>query len=133
MLPSQPWLPGVNFDGLVWEWHNDTGNFPNLSIDTSPGVPTWLVSRPDGVVPSVGAITPGHWYQVVFVIKWSTGSDGYMKVSIDGTQVVNYTGFTITAAEGQPYVQFGWYSDIGTPPIGTSLSQLGGITREILP
>ena len=61
-----------------------------------------------------------RWVPVEYDIKWSYGSDGYLRVSIDGNQYLNYSWATVFANDGDPYVQFGFYSRLGA-----------GLTNEV--
>ena len=52
----------------------------------------------------------GRWYSWRIQLKWSSGSDGFLKWWLDGQQLANWTGPTMNVGEGSPYLQFGFYS-----------------------
>jgi hypothetical protein len=53
----------------------------------------------------------------------------YIRWFIDGTKWLDYSGPTCFPGDGDPYLQFGYYSFTGA---GTNYSQFGGITRAAL-
>jgi hypothetical protein len=132
-LPSQTFLP-VWFTGVLWEFHTNTASGHALTIDvTSTPQPCFRIMRHTGG----GGATPyytdslllNHWYQVAIEVKWSLGPDGYIRWFIDGTKWLDYSGATCFPGEGDPYLQFGYYSFTGA---GTNYSQFGGISRVVL-
>ena len=56
-----------------------------------------------------------RWFPVVMDLKYSAGSDGYLRVEIDGTQYLNYSGPT-WYNDGEPVMNFGWYRRMGHGP-----------------
>jgi|SRR5271165_310794 len=134
-LPTQTILSQW-FCGLLWEFHTGTSAGHNLSLDvTSSPVapqPCFKIMRDTG-----GGATPyytdslifNHWYHVMIQVKWSLGSDGYIRWFIDGTKWLDYSGATCFPGDGDPFIQFGYYSFTGA---GTNYSQFGGITRVAL-
>jgi hypothetical protein len=131
-LPTQTFLPHY-FCGVLWEFHTTRSSGHNLAIDvTSAPQPCFKFIRDTG-----GEATPyytdslilNHWYQVVIEIKWSLGSDGYIRWFMDGTKWLDYSGATCFPGDGDPYLQFGYYSFTGA---GTNYAQFGGITRVAL-
>jgi Polysaccharide lyase/Fibronectin type III domain len=51
-----------------------------------------------------------RWYSWRIQIKFSSGSDGFIKWWLDGQLLADWPGATI-APGGRPYLQFGFYSD----------------------
>ena len=51
----------------------------------------------------------GRWYSWRIQLKWSSGSDGFLKWWLDGQQLANWTGPTMNVGDS-PYLQFGFYS-----------------------
>ena len=132
-LPTQTFLPDW-FCGVLWEFHTNTSSGHALAIDvTSTPQPCFRIMRNTGG----GEATPyytdslilNHWYHVVVEVKWSLGPDGYIRWFIDGTKWLDYSGATCFPGDGDPYLQFGYYSLTGA---GTNYSQFGGITRVAL-
>ena len=134
-LPTQT-IISQWFCGLLWEFHTLTSSGHNLSLDvTSSAVapqPCFKIMQDTG-----GGATPyytdplifNHWYHVMIQVKWSLGSDGYIRWFIDGTKWLDYSGATCFPGDGDPYLQFGYYSFTGA---GNNYSQFGGITRAAL-
>lgn len=71
-------------------------------------------------------LTFDHWYHVNYQVKWSEGADGVLKVTIDGTTYMNFSGATWWSADGLPFWNFSWYSDVAG--VGVSEVQYAGIT-----
>jgi hypothetical protein len=55
------------------------------------------------------AIQYDRWYRFKWEIKYSTGADGYVKMWMDGVQVVNHAGPSIEPGSGLA-MQVGYYS-----------------------
>jgi Polysaccharide lyase len=129
-LPPQTFLSDW-FCGLLWEFHTNTSSGHNLSIDvTETPQPCFKIMRDigGGATPYyTSALTFNHWYQVIVQVKWSLGSDGYIRWIIDGRNWLDYSGATCFPGGGDPYLQFGYYSSTGA---GTNYSQFGGITKR---
>ncbi|MBL7743699.1 MAG: heparin lyase I family protein [Chitinophagaceae bacterium] len=51
-------------------------------------------------------VTPNVWYHMRWEIKWSTGSDGYVRLYMDDVLYYSYTGVTADAT-GTPYWKVG--------------------------
>ena len=56
------------------------------------------------------ALVYGRWYSWRIRLKWSSGSDGFIKWWLNGRLLADWTGPTIGATDGGPYLQFGFYS-----------------------
>ena len=129
-LPAQT-FPGVFFSGLLWELHTQATQAHSIQIDTShfgtPTAPYWkfYIQNDSGgsnvkTYYSSSPITLGAWHQVVLQAKWSTGTDGFIQWFVDGVCWANYTGQTYWSSFGKPYLQFGYYSQLG-----------GGLTNQV--
>ena len=60
------------------------------------------------------ALTFNAWHHFTIKVRWSLGSDGFYQAFLDGTPYQNFTGPTVYAADnGTPFLQFGFYADIG--------------------
>jgi hypothetical protein len=134
-LPTQTFLPHW-FCGVLLEFPTKRSSGHCLAIDvTSTPQPCFKIIRDTGG--TGGEAKPyytdplilDHWYQVVMEVKWSWGSDGYIRWFIDGTKWLDFSGATCFPGDGDPYLQFGYYSFTGA---GTNYSQFGGITRVAL-
>jgi len=106
--------------GLLWEFHTQSDSGHHLAIDgrQSDGGPRLHFGR------YMAPWTPGssyqhyydpaklrydHWYDCRLQIKWSSGSDGFLKFWLDGALLVDFSGSTIKSGE-QGYLQFGDYA-----------------------
>jgi hypothetical protein len=56
------------------------------------------------------ALVYGRWYSWRIQLKWSSGSDGFIKWWLNGRLLADWSGPTIGASDGRPYLQFGFYS-----------------------
>ncbi len=122
MLPP----PTQSASGLLVEWHTDQSSGHHLTVEQDGCFHIFRQSAPGYVYDNEqGPAVPwGRWVAVGFDIKWSNGNDGYLKVTIDGVQYMNYSGQTVFDAE-TPYLQFGWYGILGR---GTNQVEFGPIT-----
>lgn len=120
MLPAAGNSAFVNAGhaGVLWEFHTQSDSGHHVSLDGSGGTPRLRFRRwmPPFTVGSsgytndwVGNLKLDHWYDWRLQIKWSTGSDGFVKCSCDGQQLSDFTGPTIKAGETAK-LQFGFYS-----------------------
>lgn len=112
--------------GLLIEWHTDQSSGHHLTVEQDGCFHIGRQSAPGGVfdIAQGPAVPWGQWVAVEFDIKWSRGDDGYLKVTIDGTQYMNYSGRTVFDAL-TPYLQFGWYGILGR---GTNQVEFGPVT-----
>ena len=134
MLPTQKLIQQWHC-GVLWELHTDTSSGHNLALNQDG---TFRAVRQSGVIT---AATPyvfyqgpkvrwGQWIPIIFETKWSNGSDGLLKITIDGQLIVTYTGATAFANDGNPYLQFGWYSMLGAGI--TNYSNFRNMQRTVL-
>jgi hypothetical protein len=110
-------LPDAWTGGLLWEWHTQTMSGNHLAIDgrAAANGPYFRFELYD---PATGdyrrSLGPrvqfDHWYTARMQLKWSHGSDGWIKCWLDGAQVTDLTGATLKAGES-PKLQFGFYAD----------------------
>ena len=108
--------------GVLWEFHTNSSSGHHLALDPDG---TFRIGRQSAYgrnysYTSGGPVPWDRWVPVEYDIKWSYGSDGYLRVSIDGKQYLNYSGATVFANDGDPYLQFGFYSRLGA-----------GLTNEV--
>jgi hypothetical protein len=128
-LPSQT-FPNTFFCGLLWELHTLANQAHSIQIDTTqhgtPTAPWWKVyvqydSGGNNVhTYYAGPIALNTWHQVVLQAKWAEDSTGFQQWFVDGALIANYSGQTYWASFGDPYLQFGYYSQIG-----------GGLTNTV--
>jgi len=104
-----PQSAGWNW-GVVFDFHHtgSTGQ-PNFEVAS---VPTGLELNVAGGASIVnlptdpgyhsvalGPVTPNVWYNFMYHIKWSSGSDGLFQAWINGQQVMNYSGPNLYVGE----------------------------------
>ena len=111
MFPSDYVAPtGDGNWGVVFDFHHtgQTGqaNFQIFSTPTGlefgiAGGPTVIdsVSDPAFNVVSIGSVTTGMWYDFIYHVKWSSGSDGFFQAWLNGQQVMNFNGPTLYAGQ----------------------------------
>jgi len=114
---TQDWQAGV-----LWEFHTDSSSGHHLALAPDG---TFRIARQSAYgqiysYTSGGPVPWDRWIPVEYDVKWSLGSDGYLRVSIDGKQYLNYSGATVFANDGDPYLQFGFYAARGA-----------GLTNEV--
>ena len=105
-----PQSAGWNW-GVVFDFHHtgSTGQ-PNFEIAS---VPTGLElnvaggasivnlpTDPGYYSVALGPVTPNVWYNFVYHVKWSSGSDGLFQAWLNGQQVMNYSGPNLYVGEG---------------------------------
>jgi hypothetical protein len=104
-----PQSAGWNW-GVVFDFHHtgSTGQ-PNFEVAS---VPTGLElnvaggasivnlpTDPGYYSVALGPVTPNVWYNFMYHIKWSSGSDGLFQAWINGQQVMNYSGPNLYVGE----------------------------------
>ena len=130
-LPTQASLPHW-FCGVLWEFHTNTSSGHNLAIDvTSTPQPCFKIMRDTGggpkpdytFLPSPSTTgtrsscrSNGRWDRTAIYGGLLTARNGW-----------DYSGATCFPGDGDPYLQFGYYSSTGA---GTNYSQFGGITKR---
>jgi chitodextrinase len=79
-------------------------NFEPQADLTKPGV---LVFRGYGGTPNsapykatIGTVSKNVWYDFVYHVKWSSGSDGYFDAWVNGVKKLSYRGPTLYAGQG---------------------------------
>jgi chitodextrinase len=78
---------GVNSSGMM-NLHGNGG---------APTTPTW---RPPEFSVNLGTIQRNVWYDMVYHVKWSQNSDGYLIAWMNGKKVLTYNGPTIYQDQG---------------------------------
>lgn len=102
--------------GIVADFHNTTNGAgqANFQVNAmpataiSPGRPTGLSfqvaygnqSSPTTQTFPIGPVVRNVWYNFVYHVKWSSGSDGYFDAWVNGVQMLAYRGPTLYAGQG---------------------------------
>jgi hypothetical protein len=134
-LPSQSIATSWN-GGVLMEFHTPgVSSGHTVELDNTGRGPGGLPSFRFGFQNSAGANYSYTWaplafntyHHVTIKVRWSLGTDGFYQLSLDGTQYVNHTGTpTVYSGDGgTPFLQFGFYSDLGA---GNSQVTIAGLT-----
>jgi len=96
--------------GVVFDFHHTgpTGqaNFQIVSLPT--GLEFWIAGGPTVVTGTsdpgfyslaIGTVVKNQWYDFVYHVKWSSGSDGFFQAWINGQLVLNFSGPTLYVGE----------------------------------
>lgn len=101
---SVQWHPNNSGSSLVG-LHTTKGRFQVFrSIDLAAGNVRNAVNYYQ--TGALKAIEQNRWYRMRWLIKWSTGNDGYVKLYIDGELYYTFTGRT-QDSDGKPYFKLG--------------------------
>jgi hypothetical protein len=121
----------------TWNWgalggfHNTTngagqGNLTLMAMPAtaiSPDRPTGLsfkVAYGDQTSPAeatypIGPVVRNQWYNFVYHVKWSSGSDGFFDAWVNGVQKMSYRGPTLYSGQGV-YLKLGnYHTPFGQP------------------
>lgn len=128
MFPSGYVIPLLQL--LVWNWgvvfdfhHTGASGQPNFEIVSLPtGLELWVAGGPSAVnapggsyrVP-IGTVQFDVWYDFVYHVRWSSGSDGYFQAWLDGKQLMNYDGPTLYAGQSCYLKLANYHSPLGLP------------------
>ena len=99
---------------VVADFHNtSTGSWQaNINLDFEPQAditkPGNLTLRGYGGINSgdgayratIGQVAKNVWYDFVYHVKWSSGSDGYFEAWVNGAKVLSHSGPTLYSGQG---------------------------------
>jgi hypothetical protein len=93
------WQPGTSGASAVLGLQNYDGKFK-------------IVRAINGAIYAQGGtlktVSPNTWYKMRWEVKWSSGTDGYIRLYIDGVLYYSFTGAT-TDGSGVPTLRVGQY------------------------
>jgi len=117
--------------GLVANFHNTTSGAgqANFQVNAmpataiSPDRPTGLSfqvaygnqTSPTKVNYPIGPIVKNQWYNFVYRVKWSSGSDGYFDAWVNGVQRMSYRGPTLYSGQGVYLKLANYHTAVGLP------------------
>lgn len=117
--------------GIVADFHNTTNGAgqANFQVNampataTSPDRPTGLSfkiaygsqSSPAEQIFPIGPVVRNVWYNFVYHVKWSSGSDGYFDAWVNGVQMMAYRGPTLYAGQGVYWKLANYHTPHGQP------------------
>lgn len=130
VAPPESTLSNWHF-GLVADFHDtsDAGGQANFQITAMPSTaissdrPTGLnfqinsgnqFSPTQHTVP-IGPVVRNVWYNFVYHVKWTSGSDGYFDAWVNGVQMMAYRGPTLYAGQGVYLKLANYHSAFGQP------------------
>src|SRR5216110_308280 len=119
--------------GAVWNWgalfdfHNSAagGGQPNFMVYATPtGLELYMaggattVNRPSDpgyYSIAIGPIAKNVWYDFVYHVKWSSGSDGLFQAWLNGRQVMNYSGPNLYVGQSCYLKIANYHTELGLP------------------
>ena len=129
--PESAEIPNPWHAGVVFDFHNTASgdwqaNFHVTAMpDTSlhPDRPTGLnflghggVNSGDGrFTAPIGPVVRNVWYDFVYHVKWSSGSDGFIKAWVNGVLKLDHRGPTLYAGQGVYLKLANYHSAFGSP------------------
>jgi len=131
--PPESTLSTWNF-GLVADFHDtsDAGGQANFQVMAmprtaiSPDRMTGLNFKisygnqfsPNTHVVPIGPVVRNVWYNFVYHVKWTSGSDGYFDAWVNGVQLMAYRGPTLYAGQGVYLKLANYHTAFGQPTSG---------------
>jgi hypothetical protein len=128
--PPESTSTSWNF-GLVADFHNTTngGGQANFQVNAmpataiSPDRPTGLsfqIAYGDQASPTVykapiGPVVRNVWYNFVYHVKWSSGTDGFFDAWVNGVQKMSYRGPTLYPGQGVYWKLANYHTPFGQP------------------
>ena len=92
---------------VVADFHNTGSGQANFHVDASryDGPTLWLrgyggTQNRETFNVRLGSIVKNQWYDFVYHVKWSAGSDGFFNAWVNGEQKLAYSGPTLYEGQG---------------------------------
>src|SRR6266446_2380707 len=118
--------------GSVWNWgvvfdfhHTGPTGQPNFQIASLPtGLEFWVSGGPTVVNgptdpgfhrAAIGPVTKNVWYDFMYHVKWSSGSDGFFQAWVNGKQLMNYSGATLYVGQSCYLKLANYHTPLGVP------------------
>ena len=113
--------------GALFDFHNSSpgGGQPNFMVYATPtGLELHMaggantVNRPSDpgyYSIAIGPITKNVWYDFVYHVKWSSGSDGLFQAWLNGKQVMNYSGPNLYVGQSCYLKIANYHTELGVP------------------
>src|SRR5213082_1516186 len=113
--------------GALFDFHNSSpgGGQTNFMVYATPtglelhmagGANTVnLPSDPGYYSIAIGPITKNVWYDFVYHVKWSSGSDGLFQAWLNGRQVMNYSGPNLYVGQSCYLKIANYHTELGLP------------------
>src|SRR5882672_8857211 len=151
VAPPAP-TPGNWTWGVVFDFHNTTNGAgqANFQINAMPDGLSFQGYAGDPANPNIYTATIGPtvknlWYDFLYHVKWSSGSDGFFYAWVNGVQKLSYTGPTLYTGDSCYLKLANYHSPTGQPssvihdrvirgstPNAVALTLLQGVTMAAL-
>jgi hypothetical protein len=79
----------------VTQWHTTSTQYPPLSLWTQNG--QWRLVQLGKTITILGNYDKGKWTDMVFHVKWSSGTDGLIEIWKNGVKIMSKTGANVNA------------------------------------
>lgn len=149
----RPDMPSVSPTNLtVWQIKPHGSGKPSLSIEVQHNEVFAILSDPSrvqgdpmnplqpAVIRRVTSQARGHWLDFVLDARWSRGADGFLRLALDGREVLRHSGPNIDSNSERQRVRFGLYRSFlsrykqrtGAAALPTQTALFSNVTRASL-
>jgi beta-lactam-binding protein with PASTA domain len=146
MFPQSYVIPPA---GAIWNWgvvfdfhHTGPTGQPNFQIASLPtGLEFWVSGGPTVVNgptdpgfyrAAIGPVTKNVWYDFMYHVKWSSGSDGFFQAWVNGQQLMNYSGATLYVGQSCYLKLANYHTPLGVPvPVIHSRVVMGATQADV--
>ena len=117
--------------GIVADFHNTTNGAgqANFQVNAMPATaiasdrPTGLSFKiaygdqtsPTEAIYPIGPVVRNQWYNFVYHVKWTSGTDGFFDAWVNGVQMMAYRGPTLYAGQGVYFKLANYHTPHGQP------------------
>jgi hypothetical protein len=135
VAPPAP-TPGNWTWGVVFDFHHTTSaGQANFQINAMPDGLSFQGFAGDPANPvsfnaAIGPTLKNVWYDFIYHVKWSSGSDGFFHAWVNGAQKLAYTGPTLYVNQGCYLKLANYHSAFGQPVSVIHDRVLRGTSRE---
>ena len=112
--PKEIWDVATQRSTVISQWKQFGGGNPNFEVRlNSAGNYAFTLRSVEHDVSEtlIGTFVPDKWNDLKYYVKNSTGSDGVLKIWLNGELVYSYNGVTLYKSGQGGYVKFGMYTE----------------------
>lgn len=112
--PKEIWDVATKRSTVISQWKQFGGGNPNFEVRLNSAGNYALTVRSvehDVSETLIGSFVPDQWNDLKYYVKNSTGSDGVLKIWLNGELVYSYSGVTLYKSDEDGYVKFGMYTE----------------------
>ena len=112
--PKEVWDVATQRSTVISQWKQFGGGNPNFEVRLNSAGNYALTLRSvehDVSETLIGTFVPDKWNDLKYYVKNSTGSDGALKIWLNGELVYSYNGVTLYKSGQGGYVKFGMYTE----------------------